>query len=781
MRHMRWIRTILAVGATLAAGCADKDANSESHFIDDTTIDLMVVTSAELCPEDKPFVFVAGDVLLCSEDEPVTQEEANAALVKAGKATLEEAPTLLCQHTCNPLKSECVQGAAGCWEPAPDACCTTDADCASGVCVRTAGESGQCAAAPTPGACWPGVTECGAGWTCQGGVVCGCGETCALATGQCLPDPANGCCLDDAACVGDAICAPTGDGKGVCVPTLGAGECWTANDCELGQACEGAGYGVCESDSAKPQVGTCSGGNPAFCCATDADCLGDLICVLLKDGGGVCDSPPLAGKCWDDADCGQGLTCSDPFICPCTADCAPSEQGTCTLEGAGCCTTDADCADAMICVATPTGGACKVPATDGACWTDLDCGAGQACGGAAPCPCDVLCFADITGTCAPTELPGTCCNTAADCADGLACVELGGEYKACKPPAEAGKCWNASDCSADETCTGAAPCPCDVVCAQDSPGTCQKKPDLKPGCCNTSADCDGDLFCTDIGFEEKACKWQVPDGQCWNDSECGPGEACTGGGPCPCGVVCGQDSPGTCTPLAEGCCTTDADCSGGAVCVADVGGGKASCEAAPKSGECWADSDCFEGQTCMDAQTCPCDLDCDNVEPGTCVPGLTCVMTLESSIDGVSIQFLGSTCFWTQAQAAAGISVPYEVTIDTNVPGVVALPQDAGACGQKGPSGLIVFERLQGNEQSYCLCDTGLCMGPDMTPQTLVPGFWNHEFEWDGVNWFGPSDFGNPKGPPFPPGDYELTVSAKGTKDGVDFEVKAIWPVHITE
>jgi len=28
-----------------------------------------------------------------------------------------------------------------------------------------------------------------------------------------------------------------------------------------------------------------------------------------------------------------------------------------------------------------------------------------------------------------------------------------------------------------------------------------------------------------------------------------------------------------------------------------------------------------------------------------------------------------------------------------------------------------------------------------------------------GVNWTGPSDTGNPKGAPFPPGDYTLTVS----------------------
>jgi len=41
----------------------------------------------------------------------------------------------------------------------------------------------------------------------------------------------------------------------------------------------------------------------------------------------------------------------------------------------------------------------------------------------------------------------------------------------------------------------------------------------------------------------------------------------------------------------------------------------------------------------------------------------------------------------------------------------------------------------------------------------LRKGTYARTFTWDGVNWTGPSDTGNPKGAPFPPGDYTLTVS----------------------
>jgi hypothetical protein len=110
---------------------------------------------------------------------------------------------------------------------------------------------------------------------------------------------------------------------------------------------------------------------------------------------------------------------------------------------------------------------------------------------------------------------------------------------------------------------------------------------------------------------------------------------------------------------------------------------------------------------------------------------------------------------------------------------VVVEPGDAGGCGQPGPGGLIVFEKLEGAGQTYCICDEGLCAPPADTPVTLSAGTYVTTFAWDGKNWLGPSDTGNPKGPAFPPGKYTLTLTAKGKAQGQPFEVQTTLPVTL--
>ncbi len=146
-----------------------------------------------------------------------------------------------------------------------------------------------------------------------------------------------------------------------------------------------------------------------------------------------------------------------------------------------------------------------------------------------------------------------------------------------------------------------------------------------------------------------------------------------------------------------------------------------------------------------------------------------CQIEAVSDLDGARIEVTADDCEFTLAQAAAGIEVAWRVVIDRDVVGVLPRPQDAGGCGQPGPSGLIVFERLTGDAGGYCLCDTGLCMGPGDDTITLRPGEHPGTFEWDGRQWAGPSDTGNRKGDPLPAGDYTLEVSAVGsTRVGVD-------------
>jgi hypothetical protein len=158
-----------------------------------------------------------------------------------------------------------------------------------------------------------------------------------------------------------------------------------------------------------------------------------------------------------------------------------------------------------------------------------------------------------------------------------------------------------------------------------------------------------------------------------------------------------------------------------------------------------------------------------------------CAVTGASSLPGVSIAFrMPVTCTFTAAQALAGIAIPYDVVVTNDVAGVILTPRDAGGCGVPGNSGLIVFEQLAGNAQSYCLCDTGLCGPSSLPPVTLHPGSYAGAFSWDGKNWNGPSDTGNPKGAPFPPGTYTLSVRATGTSGGSIFVVSATLAIRLT-
>ena len=165
----------------------------------------------------------------------------------------------------------------------------------------------------------------------------------------------------------------------------------------------------------------------------------------------------------------------------------------------------------------------------------------------------------------------------------------------------------------------------------------------------------------------------------------------------------------------------------------------------------------FEGPMTQDGCTCRC-------QEGQvfCTSEPLCRSDVESSLPGVSISLPNPSCRWTLAEVAAGVVVPYEVVVEGVVGGVVPHSQYSGRCDQPEESGLIIFSRVEGGDQSYCLCDTGLCMGDDETPRSLTAGVFGGEFRWDGRNWSGPSDFSNPEGDPFPPGHYTLTLSAVG-------------------
>jgi hypothetical protein len=152
-----------------------------------------------------------------------------------------------------------------------------------------------------------------------------------------------------------------------------------------------------------------------------------------------------------------------------------------------------------------------------------------------------------------------------------------------------------------------------------------------------------------------------------------------------------------------------------------------------------------------------------------------------SNLAGVCIRFDAQDGLTSLKQAAAGISIPYTVIVEDDAVVVVPLPQDAGSCDAPGTSGLILFERLTGNGESYCICDQGLCIGPDMTPRTIAAGSTARTFDWTGRNWSGPSDTGFPLGDPFPAGIYTLEVSAVAAALNKEFTVSNTFLITLSE
>lgn len=173
------------------------------------------------------------------------------------------------------------------------------------------------------------------------------------------------------------------------------------------------------------------------------------------------------------------------------------------------------------------------------------------------------------------------------------------------------------------------------------------------------------------------------------------------------------------------------------------------------------------------------------VEPPCLVrAALPCQGTSTSTLPGVSTELLPTRCTYTVEEAIAGIDVPYTVVVDSLVPGVLAKPVDIGGCWQPDTTGFETFVDVSGGGQHYCLCDIGLCRDPIALQHDLAAGCHTGTVHWEGVNWSGPSDTNNPKGAPFPPGDYVVKIRQTGwflpDASVQTFEIDATITVTIT-
>lgn len=189
-------------------------------------------------------------------------------------------------------------------------------------------------------------------------------------------------------------------------------------------------------------------------------------------------------------------------------------------------------------------------------------------------------------------------------------------------------------------------------------------------------------------------------------------------------------------------------------------GGKPSDGGCSTSGASCAASGCCQSLSdmCLASGT---DKICEHAIPPECD------LPSSSNLPGVSIQFPNAPCTFSLAQAAVGIRVAYRVVVAQNLAGVHPTSGDAGHCQTPDASGLIVGFSFDGNGQKYCRCDTGLCAATTFTTAP-ASGTYDTAIDWDGRNWSGPSDTGNPEGPAFPVGTYQLTLTATGIWDDPD-------------
>ena len=183
--------------------------------------------------------------------------------------------------------------------------------------------------------------------------------------------------------------------------------------------------------------------------------------------------------------------------------------------------------------------------------------------------------------------------------------------------------------------------------------------------------------------------------------------------------------------------------------------------------------------TAADSTSTGSETTADTTAADTGPPDVVCEGTGMSSLPGVTIVFPPQKCSFTLDEADAGIAFAYEVHVDAPVTDVQVYRQDAGDCGEPGPSGLVIEPTISGNGQNYCHCNQGLCPGLDLPPVTLEPGVYPSVLEWSGFNWVGPHE---DPGPHFPAGKYLVQERALGhvTVEGIDTEFDIVGTLPIT-
>ncbi|MFT7578853.1 MAG: hypothetical protein ACI9MR_000514 [Myxococcota bacterium] len=467
--------------------------------------------------------------------------------------------------------------ATGCvFDAMPDGmtCCSENVDCAEvvhGNCEQVTCVEGICAVAPEPsreGASCDDGDACTDREVCRAGACEGVAKSCAVST-QCrvgVCDPGSGLCGEEIAQAG-AFC----DDQNKCTVT---DACDVAGDC-VGEAVDCSGLDqTCALGACVPETGTCalelqvdSMCDDGDSCTADDRCVSDGRCVGSFESSVECSCDG------DDANCDDGLDCTDD-VCLDSGACSYQPQvGFCSIGGA-CYAADASNPDSMCLTCQPEASQAtwqpRACSDENVCTSDL-CDAGEGCL-YAPVTNGASC--DDSDACTTLDQcsAGMCGGAECECRDAADC---GGDPGDCKVwSCEAFACVAVADSTQDAlSCEDGAFCTVGEVCAA---GTCGG---------GTARDCSGsgDGGCL-LGMCDESvdgCASVLAEG----GTACDDGDACRTGDVCSAAGVC-DGVPMDCSGLENGCTTASCDMGTGQCVATYLSGG------------------CDDGESCTLSDTC---------------------------------------------------------------------------------------------------------------------------------------------------------------------------------
>ena len=343
------------------------------------------------------------------------------------------------------------------------------------------------------------------------------------------------------------------------VTCQGPEDCDDADPCTVDQC---GADGVCSTAPKCGPTEKCCDGACGQCC-DQADCEDGLACTDDVCFAGACSHASDNTKCKADEYCSAANGCRKKEACADATGCDDSDpctDDTCTATTSLCDHVATDCGSKGVCC---PGTGCAECCEDSQCndkdpCTKDSCSAGK-CSNVALCGKDQKCCASADKTSATC---GSCC-TADNCDDSVGCT---------KDSCTQGTCGHTADsasCGANSTCDPVKDC---QVTAQ-----CAKPADCKPSVCQTAActggkcaltGCDANMKCCADG-----CKGCCSDTDCNNDGISCTTDTCNNG---TCShkadsSLCPAATP-TCDPANGGCiqCTMNSQCDDKSDCTEDT-------------------------------------------------------------------------------------------------------------------------------------------------------------------------------------------------------------------